>query len=322
MLVEVLPYGANIRRLLVPDAVGHVVNVVIGYSDPSMYLTERCIMGGAIGPICSRTEDASFVLDGVTYHLPQNDGKHNLHSDMYNGFHKREWNVKYADEAKIELTIHLPHLDLGIPGNRDVSLSYSLTDDNELFTDYRITSDCVTYVNPTLHPYFNLDGAHGSTILNHVVKFRASRFLPYRKETVPSGEIRKVLNTPFDFTQEKEIGRDIDEPDDQLSIGNGYDHHFIIDDTDGAPSPFATVSSVISGIVMEVSTTLPGFTFYAGNDFSCIEDCSGRKRGKREAFCIEPCFPPNVINTPSFQQPVCEESQPFLSSTIYRFANV
>ena len=322
MLVEVLPYGANIRMLLVPDAVGHVVNVVIGYSDPSMYLTERCIMGGAIGPICSRTEDARFVLGGITYHLPQNDGRHNLHSDMCNGFHKREWSVKYVDESEIELTIHLPHLDLGIPGNRDVSLLYSLTDDNELYADYHITSDCATYVNPTTHPYFNLDGEYGSTILNHVVKFRASHFLPYRKEIVPSGEIRDVLNTPFDFTQEKTMGRDIDGTDEQLSIGNGYDHHFIIDDTDGTLRPFATVSSVNSGIAMEISTTLPGFTFYTGNTFSCAGDCSGRERGKREAFCIEPCFPPNVINTPSFQQPLCDASQPFRSSTVYRFGNV
>ena len=304
---------------MVPDVYGHPVNIVIGFFDPEMYRTDHRVMGGAIGPVCSRTENARFMLNGETYLLSQNNGLHNLHSDMEHGFHKREWKVERADETTIVLTLHAPHLDLGFPGERDVTLTYRLTEDNALRVDFLITSDRATYVNPTTHPYFNLDGETGNTILRHSACFCASRFLPYREEVVPSGEIREVFGTPFDFSVEKEIGKEIEAEEDQLRLGGGYDHHFVIDDADGSLRSFATVTSPVTGISMEVSTTLPGFQFYTGNSFSCPKDCAGRVRGVREAFCIESSYPPNIINMPAFTLPVCDASHPYRSTTVYRF---
>lgn len=319
MQAEVLSFGANIRRLVIPDVHGHPVNVVIGFFDPEMYRTDPRVMGGAIGPVCSLTENARFTLNGETWRLSQNNGLHNLHSDLERGFHKREWQVESADDTTITLTLHASHLDLGFPGERDVTLTYRLTEDNALQTDFLITSDRATYVNPTTHPYFNLDGETGDTILRHRVRFCASRFLPYNETVVPSGEIRDVFGTPFDFSGEKEIGKDIATQEEQLRLGDGYDHHFVIDDADGSLRPFATVTSPVTGISMEVSTTLPGFQFYTGNSFSCPKDCAGRTRGVREAFCIESSYPPNIINMPAFTLPVCDASHPYRSTTVYRF---
>lgn len=319
MRAEVLTFGAILRSLTVPGRDGRPRSVVIGYAENEGYLDNPCYMGGAIGPVCNRTANATFVLDGAAWHLPQNEGVNNLHGDAERGFHKREWTAEEEAEERLVLTLEAPHLDLGFPGNRKFTLTYSLTEDNGLRIDWHVTSDRNTFVNPTNHPYFHLDGERGTTILHHTARFAASHFLPLREGLVPTGEIRAVQGTPFDFTKDREIGREIDADDAQLAMGQGYDHHFVIDDADGSLRPFATVTSDHAGLSMEVSTTLPGFQFYTGNYFSCPADLSGRERGAREGFCIETSYPPNAANMPSFPQPVCNEEHPFMSSTVYRF---
>ena len=319
MRAEVLTFGAILHRLTIPCGDGKTRDVVIGFADLEGYRDNPCYMGGAIGPVCSRTANATFVLDGETYHMPQNDGVNNLHGDSERGFHKREWTVREATDERLVLTLEAPHPDLGLPGNRAFTLTYTLTEDMGLRIDWHVTSDRKTFVNPTNHPYFNLDGEEGTTILHHAARFLASSFLPMGEGLVPTGEIRAVKGTPFDFTKETEIGLRIGEEDAQLAAGKGYDHHFVIDDADGSLRPFATVTSKHAGLSMEVSTTLPGFQFYTGNFFSCPADLSGRVRGAREAFCIETSYPPNVANMPSFPQPVCDEEHPFSASTVYRF---
>ncbi|MBR5969173.1 MAG: galactose mutarotase [Lachnospiraceae bacterium] len=320
MQAEVLPFGAVIRRLLVPDADGVPVNVVLGFADPERYRENPCYMGGAIGPVCSRTANAAFTLEGEQYHIPANEPPHNLHGDAEQGFHKREWTVAEQTEDRLTLTLHAPHLDLGFPGERDFSLIYALTKDNALRMEYRVTSDRKTFVNPTQHSYFNLDGEDGTDILRHRARFSASRFLQMGEGLLPTGEVLTTAGTPFDFSSEKEIGRDIDAEDEQLRIGAGYDHHFVIDGADGVTlRPFARFTRPDGKLCMEVSTTLPGFQFYTGNFFSCPADVTGRTRGKRDAFCVETSFPPNAVNMPSFPQPRCNATQPFTSVTEYRF---
>lgn len=315
MQVEILDFGGIIRQILVPDRSGTPAGVTLGYADVSRYHDNPDFMGGIIGPVSGRTEDACFVIDGTTYRIPQNDGPHNLHSDSEHGFHKRTFSVQEKSDTRLVLSLHVPHLDLGFPGNRDVTVTYTLSDDNALRIDYQIESDRATFVNPTCHAYFNLDGTSGTDIHGHRARYLASRFLPRRADRIPTGEIRNVHNTPFDFTTEKEIGRDIGADDEQLRLANGYDHYFFIDGTEGLSKPFALVSSGVTGISMEVSSTLPGFQFYTGNYFSCEDDCTHRARGARSGFCVETGFPPNTM-------PPCDERNPFVASTVFRFLSL
>ncbi|MBR0163543.1 MAG: galactose mutarotase [Lachnospiraceae bacterium] len=318
-VAEILDFGGIIRRLLVPDRAGRPTNVVTGFADEREYTDNPCFMGALIGPACNRTARAAFTLDGITYRIPQNEGENNLHSDDAEGFHKKTWEVSALTKDSVTLRLHAPDGELGFPGNRDFTVSYSLTGDNALRMICDATTDKTTLCNPTQHTYFNLDGARGGEIHGHRARFFASSYLPVGEGMIVTGERRAVAGSPFDFLEEKEIGRDIDADDAQLLLAGGYDHCFMTDAYDGTLRRCAVVRSAETGIAMEVKTTLPGFQFYSGNFFDCPRDTEGRHRGIREAFCIETQYPPDAVHHPDLPQPVLRRDETYHAETIFRF---
>ena len=222
MKAEITDLGATLVRVLVPDATGKVDDLVLGFDNGESYYGNDSFFGTVIGPCANRTGGAEYTLDGVTYQLDKNDGANNLHTHKQLGFHKRLWDAEIGENS---VTFSLEDEDghLGFPGNKKVSVTYSLSEENELTLHYHAASDKKTIINLTNHSYFNLDGHGAGSIEEHELWLRASHFTPVVAGSIPTGEIRAVAGTPMDFTQPKKIGRDIREDYEQLLLTGGYD---------------------------------------------------------------------------------------------------
>ncbi len=320
---QVTDYGANLVSLLVPDAHGTVQDVILGYDRPEGYFDNGCFFGALIAPIANRTGGASFVLDGRRVDLAVNDGPNNLHTDFDNGSHKRMWKT-LTGENFVTFMLEMPEGDLGLPGNKNITVTYSVTDQNALSIHYHATSDRHVIMNPTNHAYFNLNGHNSGSIEGQELQLDAHAFTPVGAGAIPTGEIRSVEGTPLDFTVSKPIGRDINAPEEQLQLVGGYDHNFVIDGwkLDGELRRAAVAFSRQSGRQMEVYTTLPGVQFYAGN---CIESPIGAGKehstyGKRSAFCLETQYYPDSIHHDNFPDYVFGGNRVYDSTTVYRFS--
>lgn len=322
MAIEVITFGGILKNVFVPDANGKIDDVTVGYDKLEMFFENDSCFGGKIGPIANRTGNAQFTLDGITYHLPLNDcGKNNLHTDGKNGFHKRLWDA-VADEAANSVTLSLEKEDgdLGHPGNLKVSVTYTLTDDNEVVLHYHADTDKKTVINMTDHSYFNLSGLENNNIEHTKVTLAASNFTPVDETKIPTGEIRPVKGTPMDFTMGKAIGQDIRTPDDlQLKLGEGYDHNFVVDEYDGKIKKVATAVDDESGRTLEVYTDLPGFQFYSGNFIATEPGKQGIMNCGRKGFCIETQYYPNSANEKNFPQPIFDSQHPYDTTTVYKF---
>ena len=320
MKAEVTDLGAILVRVLVPDAAGKVDDVVLGFDDGESYYGNGSFFGTVIGPCANRTGGAAYTLDGVNYQLDKNDGENNLHTHKQLGFHKRLWNAETGENS---VTFSLEDEDghLGFPGNKKVSVTYSLNEDNELMLHYHATSDKKTIINLTNHSYFNLDGHGAGNIEEHELWLGASHFTPVVPGSIPTGEIRAVAGTPMDFTQPKKIGRDIREDYEQLLLTGGYDHNFVIDDWDGTLRHIATVKGPKSGRVMKTYTTLPGVQFYAGNFIDVQQGKEGVTYGKRCGFALETQYFPDTIHHENFPSYVFggENGRDYDSVTVYKF---
>jgi len=319
MKAEVINYGAILTKLLVPDGKGKVEDIVLGFDDVASYEVNASFFGATIAPSANRIGNASFVIDGVKYDVDVNDGPNNLHSHIELGTHKRIWKA-VEKENSVEFSLDLADMDMGFPGNKTITVTYTLTEDNELILHYTGKSDKNTIINPTNHTYFNLSGAASkTTILNDVLKLNASSFTPVVEGAIPTGEIASVKGTVMDFTEGRVVGKDIEADYEQLILTGGYDHNFVVDGYDGSKKHIATVTDPASGRVMEVYSTLPGAQFYAGNFISDQMGKEGVKYSKRFGLCLETQFYPDSINRPEFPSCVFGPGKDYESETIYKF---
>lgn len=320
MKAAVTDLGATLVRVLVPDAAGKADDLVLGFDNGESYYGNDSFFGTVIGPCANRTGGAEYTLDGVTYQLDKNDGANNLHTHKQLGFHKRLWDAEIGENS---VTFSLEDEDgqLGFPGNKKVSVTYSLSEENELTLHYHASSDKKTIINLTNHSYFNLDGHGAGSIEEHELWLRASHFTPVAAGSIPTGEIRAVAGTPMDFTQPKKIGRDIREDYEQLLLTGGYDHNFVIDDWDGTLRHIATVKGPKSGRVLKTYTTLPGVQFYAGNFIGVQPGKDGVTYGNRCGFALETQYFPDTIHHENFPSYVFggENGREYDSVTVYKF---
>lgn len=312
-------YGARVVSLHVPDRDGNLVDVVLGYKDLAHFQDPgEGFYGAVVGRYGNRIAKGQFSLNGETYQLEVNNGPNSLHGG-HNGFFAKVWEVVRTTENSIELRYVSPDGDAGYPGTLETTVTYTLTDDNGLEIQYQATTDKTTIVNLTNHAYFNLSGEGDETILDHMLTIHADGYTPVDETLIPTGEIAPLENTPFDFKQATAIGARIDETDEQLERGGGYDHNFVLS-KDAGLQLVASVESPKTGIVMDVLTEEPGLQFYSGNFMDSVQGAKGGKTyGFRSAFCLETQHFPDSPNQPNFPSTVLEPGQAYQTKTVYRF---
>jgi aldose 1-epimerase len=319
-VVKLTNYGAKINWIEVPDKYGKRDNITFGYDDFNATLKGDVSFGSVIGRYANRIANGKFTLDGKEYTLPVNNRPNTLHGGPA-GWHSVVWNTDVLKDGKypaVRFTYESPDMEAGFPGKMNVEVIYTWTDRNELILDYKCTTDKKTVLNITNHAYFNLHGAGNGDILDHVLTIRASAFTPVNSVMIPTGEIRKVAGTPFDFTTPHTIGERIGENYEQLIIGRGYDHNFVLDNKKEVD---VTVYDPTSGRVLEVMTDQPGIQLYTCNSPNGNGIGHGGKAYKyRSGFCLESGHYPDSPNHPDFPTTVLNPGETFTSRTIYRFS--
>ncbi len=323
MEVEITNYGGIVVSIRVPDRKGRIEDVSLGFDSLDGYLGVHPYFGALIGRIGNRISKSMFTLEGKTYKLAKNDGENHLHGGI-KGFDKVVWNarpIKGMKEVSLELKYLSKDGEEGYPGNLSVEVVYSLDESNALKIAYRATTDKTTILNLTNHAYFNLAGEKGTTILDHILMLNADRFTVSGKGLIPTGEIRSVQGTPLDFTSPMRIGARIDQKDEQIITGLGYDHNFIINGWDGSLQLAARVTETTSGRVMEVLTTEPGIQLYTGNFLDgTVKGKGGKVYHKRYGFCLETQHFPDSIHHPEFPSTVLNPGETYHQTTVYRFS--
>jgi len=313
-------YGGTVVSLKVADRNGKFEDVVLGYDNLDGYATGKAYIGATVGRYANRIAHATFTLDGTTYALAKNDGDNHLHG----GFNKRVWTAKDVSSSAgqaLELTYLSKDGEEGFPGNLPVKVVYTLTDQNELRIDYTATTDKDTVLNLTNHAYFNLAGQGNGDILQQQVMIQADRFTPIDATSIPTGELRSVKGTPFDFTNSTAIGARIDQDDQQLKLGRGYDHNWVLNNgTPGSLFLAAQAYDQHSGRVLEVLTTEPGIQLYTGNFLDGIHGKDDKVYNRRYAFCLETQHFPDSPNHPNFPSAELKPGQHFQSTTVYKFS--
>ncbi len=318
MKAEVTDFGANLVKLFVPDAQGNIEDIVLGFDDVTSYTKNGSFFGATIGPSANRIGGAKFTIDGVEYQIDVNDGVNNLHSHMEDAYHKKFWSVEEGDNS-ITFTVCDEDGYMGFPGNKVLSLTYTLDEENGLTLHYHGKSDKKTVLNPTNHSYFNLDGHKAGRIEDHIMTIHASCYTPVVPGAIPTGEIASVKGTPMDFTQPKRVGEEIGADMEQLLLTKGYDHNWVVDNWNGQLKHVATTIGPKSGRKMLTFTTLPGVQFYAGNCIGAEEGKDGASYAERSGLCLETQYYPNSVNTPNFPSCVFGGEKEYDSVTVYRF---
>ena len=320
---RIMTYGGTVVSLKVPDKTGKPGDVVLGYDSLADYQKATSYFGALIGRYGNRIGKGKFSVDGNEYKLAVNNGVNHLHGGL-KGFDKVIWNARpsvQTDGAHLELTYLSRDGEEGYPGNLNVKVEYVLTENNELKIVYSATTDKPTVINLTHHSYFNLAGAGQGTILEHQLTLNADQFTPTDSGSIPTGELRSVKGTPFDFTKATTIGSRIDQNDEQLKFGNGYDHNFVIKKDGETLTLAATVYESTTGRVMEVFTTEPGVQFYTGNFLDgSIKGKSGQNYPRRSGFCFEAQHFPDSPNKPKFPSTVLRPGKTYTQTTIYKFS--
>lgn len=321
--VEILNYGGIIKSIIMPDATGKIDDIVLGFDVAEDYLNEHPYFGAIIGRYANRIANGAFSLDGKEYKLIQNHGNNTLHGGI-DTFDKKFWDYEIMDSdntISLVLSLQSPDMDEGFPGKLNVRVLYTLTNENELIIEYEATVDKPTVINMTNHSYFNLHGNTSQTIDDHILQIHANDFTPVNSSQIPTGEIRSVNNSAFDFRTPKKIEKDINNSDEQLKIGNGYDHNYVLHNQ-GKLELAAIVVEPKSGRKLEVLTKEPGMQFYSGN---WLEGISGKNRiqyKKRHGFCLETQHYPDSPNHPEFPSTRLNKGEKFYSKTIYKFSTI
>lgn len=322
MTVEITNYGGTIVSWTAPDSAGNYADVVLGMDSLSGYLTGVPYFGALIGRYGNRIAKGQFTLDGQTYNVPVNNGENALHGGIQ-GFDKVVWTATpiTGEEVGLKLNYTAKDGEEGYPGNLNVEVVYTLQNDNSLKIQYQATTDKPTVVNLTNHTYFNLTGNPKQDILNHEVMLAADRFLPVDKGLIPTGELRPVNGTPFDFTEMTRIGERInDTTNEQLVVGGGYDHAWVFTDESDKLKSVAKVYEPTTKRTLEVFTTEPAVQFYSGNFLDgTLTGKNGTVYGKRSGFCLETEHYPDAPNQPNFPNTTLRPGETYTSTTIYKF---
>ncbi|HYX29413.1 MAG TPA: aldose epimerase family protein [Pyrinomonadaceae bacterium] len=321
--VKITNYGGIVTALKVPDLKGTLGDIVLGFDNLDDYLKGTPYFGALIGRYGNRIAKGRFTLDGVEYKLAVNNGENHLHGGI-RGFDKAVWTalpLKIPNGAALRLTYLSKDGEEGYPGNLSVKVIYTLTNANELKIEYSASTDRDTVVNLTHHSYFNLAGQGNGDILNHRLFINAARFTPTDAGSIPTGELRSVHGTPFDFTRATAIGARINQDDEQLKLAKGYDHNFVLNGKMGTLRRAARVLEPSSGRVLEVWTTEPGIQFYTGNFLDgTLTGKDGKVYQQRYGFCLETQHYPDSPNKPKFPTTVLRKGGRYHTVTIYRFS--
>ncbi|MEO6637090.1 MAG: aldose epimerase family protein [Ginsengibacter sp.] len=313
--VMISNYGGTVTSFVTPEKDGKKSSIIIGFDSLAPYLRQPPYFGALIGRFGNRIGNGKFSLDGKQYSLAANNGKNHLHGGI-KGFDKVVWQVSIADSSQPSLTLKYTSKDgeEGYPGNLDVTVVYTLTNDDELKIDYSATTDKATPVNLTNHSYFNLTGDVTNTILDHTLMIAADNYTPVDTTLIPTGEIKSVKNTPFDFTSPKKIGKDIG----QVS-GGGYDHNWVLNKADTSLGKVAELSDSLSGRTMEVYTSQPGLQFYTGNFLDgSFTNRGGNPLKLHTALCLETQHFPDSPNKPNFPSTILHPGEVYHSVTMYK----
>ncbi len=308
--------------MVVPGRDGQMADVVLGYDNAEACLKSGGHLGELVGRNANRIAGAKFTLNGVTYELLANNGPNNLHSG--NDFYRdRIWAAEVIEgenETAVAFSLDSPDGDQGYPGNMSITVTYTLTDENELKLRYQAECDQDTICNFTNHAYFNLAGHDSGSAMDQLAWIDADVITAADEVSIPTGEMRSVKGTPMDFTEKKPIGRDIDADYDQLNYAGGYDHNWVLNHEPGVLALSARAWDEKSGRWMEVYTDLPGIQFYAGNG---LNSGAAAKGGvyykKREGYCFETQYYPDAVNKPEFPSPILKKGEKYDTTTIYKF---
>ncbi len=321
--LKVITYGGRITSLKVPDNKGSFENVVLGFDDLEAYEADNPFFGALIGRFGNRIANGKFTLDGKEYALAQNDGKNHLHGGVQ-GFDRVVWKaspMEGEEDSTLKLTYFSKNGEEGYPGNLNVTVVYTLTGDNTLEVTYEATTDETTIINLTQHAYFNLTGDFSNDILNHKLVLDADAYLPVDATLIPTGEIRPVENTPFDFRNAKTIGQDISVENEQLKRGQGYDHCWVLNGEQGDMRFAASAYDENSGRMMEIYTTEPGIQFYSGNFLDgTLPMPDGGKYEHRTGFCLETQHYPDSPNQDKFPSVVLKPGEKYNTKTTFKFS--
>jgi aldose 1-epimerase len=316
-------YGARILSFRMPDQSGNLTDVVVGFGSVEAYQqsTER-YFGATIGRYGNRIANGKFKLDNIEYSISINNSPNALHGGK-KGFQDVVWEAKQLNEQTLEFTYLSKDMEEGFPGNLQVKVIYSLSDDNELIINYEASTDKKTILNLTNHAFFNLNGEGSGTILNHTLKIDAEQYTPVDSTLIPLGEIAAGAGSPFDFRKAVRIGERIEDTNIQLKYGKGYDHNYVLNPgKNGEMKAAATVRGDKSGIVMEVFTQEPGLQFYSGNFMKSKNTFKGgTKDDFRTAFCLETQHFPDSPNQPNFPSTILKPGELYKTKTIYKFSS-
>lgn len=317
---QIIEKGATLDKLIVEDKNGNFIDVLVGHDDLDGHINRSDYQGVVVGQYANRIKNGSFVIDGVQYNVTKNEKDITcLHGGgEYSSAH---WCGKELTDNAVEFTYTSPDGQDGFPGNVNIKVIYTLDDQNNLSIQYSATSDKKTVINLTNHAYFNLNGYDGGDVLGHTLQINANKFTAIDENSIPTGELPLVAGTPFDFTAEKTIGKDIEEDFPQLKNGMGYDHNFCVADYDGTLKTIAVAKADKSGIKMEVKTTEPGVQLYTGNFLDGSVIGKGNKPiTKRSAFCLETQVFPDSPNHPEWPRCIYDAGEEYKSTTIFSFS--
>ena len=325
MEARIMTYGGIIVSLKVPDRNGKFDDVELGFDSLEPYLKGHPFFGALVGRYGNRIAKGKFKISGKEYSLLVNNGENHLHGGA-KGFDKKVWQAKSGKSTEgqtLELKYTSADMEEGYPGKLEVTVMYTLTNDNGLKIDYTAKTDKATHVNLTNHSYFNLAGAGNGDILGHELMIKAYQATKVDKGLIPTGEIVNIKGTALDFTAPMKIGARIDSSEEQMAWGFGYDHNYVINRSGGGGQTLTMAAQVYeptSGRVMEVLTTEPGVQFYTGNHVNVPAGKGGKPYGKRSAFCLETQHYPDSPNRPEFPTTLLKPGQTFRSTTVYKFS--
>ena len=317
--VSIINYGGIITEIYVPDKCGKLENVVIGLPDPKDYENNPCCFGAAVGRIAGRISNASFKIDNNLYTLEKNCGKHSLHGGL-KGLSRVIWDVKKINDSDfvgVELSYFSKDMENGFPGNMNVKVLYTFNNNNELKLSYTADTDKKTIINMTNHSYFNLSGNYKEDIYSHYLTINADNFFELDQDLIPTGNVLPVDGTPFDFRKAKMVGTDINEDNQQLKYGNGYDHPFILNK---GKDPEITLWNKESGRILEITTDQKSVVLYTGNSITNkYTYFNGLKSWDRSALCLETQYFPDAINQKNVPSNILNPGEIYNASTTYHF---
>jgi aldose 1-epimerase len=319
MEAAITNYGGRLVALLVPDSSGKIIDVSVGMNSVDAYINStEPYYGATIGRYGNRIAKGHFTLEGKQYTLATNNAPNTLHGGK-KGYQDVVWDAKKLNDQSLELSYLSKDMEEGFPGNLRIKVIYTITDNNEFKCEYEATTDKTTVVNLTNHAYFNLNGEGSGTILNHVVELKADNYTPVDSTLIPTGKVEKVKGTPFDFSTPTPIGARINDANEQLKDGKGYDHNYVLNKHD-LTQAIATVKGDKTGIVMEIYTEEPALQFYSGNFMQGKNVMKyGEKDEHRTAFAMETQHYPDSPNQPQFPSTVLKPGQVYKTQSIYKF---